>query len=88
MTSEINIRCTVKKPQPALETDTNLHVLATITSHQAMSPTMAMDMATMKERKFEESEVHEETNVANADRNMYDKKEKSDKKLMITRHSV
>jgi hypothetical protein len=72
MTSEINIRCTVKKPQPALEIDTNLHVLATITSHQAMS--LTMEMATMKERKFEESEVHEETNVANADRSMYDKK--------------
>jgi hypothetical protein len=88
MTSDINIRCTVKKPQTALETDTNLHVLATITSHQAMSPTMEMDMATMKERKFEESEEHEETNVTNADRNMHDKKEKSDKKLMITRHQV
>ena len=49
---------------------------------------MDMDMATMKERKFEESEVQEETNVTHADRNMHDKKEKSDKKLMITRHQV
>jgi hypothetical protein len=86
MTSNINIRCTVKKTPPALETDTNLNVLATITSHQAMSPTM--DMTTKKERKFEESEEHEETNVTHADRNMDDKKEKSDKKLMITRHNV
>ena len=42
----------------------------------------------MEGRKFEESEEHEETNVTHADRNMHDKKEKSDKKLMITRHQV
>jgi hypothetical protein len=88
MASNVNIRCTVEKPQPALETGTNLHVLATTSSHQVMSPTMEMEMVTMEGRKFEESEEHEETNVTYADRNMYDKKEKSDKKLMITRHQV
>ena len=70
MASNINIRCTVKKPQPALETGTNLHVLATTSSHQVMSPTMEMEMVTMEGRKFEKSKEHEETNVTHADRNI------------------
>jgi hypothetical protein len=45
-------------------------------------------MATVEGRKFEKSKEHEEINVTNTDRNMQDKKEKSGKKLMITRHQV
>ena len=70
MTSNTNIRCTVEKPQSALETDTDLHVLATTTNHQVMFPTMEMNMATVEGRKFEKSEEHEESNVTYTDRNM------------------
>jgi hypothetical protein len=86
MTSNSNIRCTVKKPRHALETDKDLHVLTTTTSHQVMFPMMEMDMTTVEGRKFEKSEEHEEINVTNTDRNMEHKKEESKKKLVITRH--
>ena len=77
MTSNTDIRCTVKKPRSALETDKDMHVLTTNTSHQVKSPMMEMDMAMVEKRKSEKSEEHEEIDMTHTDRNMQHKKEES-----------
>jgi hypothetical protein len=84
MTSNTDIRCTVKKPRSALKTDEDLHEIATNTSHQVMSPIMEMDMAMVEMRKSENTKEHEEIDVTHADRNMQHRKEESNKKLEIT----
>jgi hypothetical protein len=88
MTSNTNIRCTVKKPRSALETDDDMHSLATTTSHQVMLPTIEIDKATVEGMKFDKSKEHEESNVTYTDRNMQHREEESKQKLMITRHQV
>ena len=87
MTSNTDIRCTVKKPRSALQTDEDLHKIATNTSHQVMSPITEMDPAMVEMRKSENTKGHEEIeeiNVTHADRNMQHRKEESIKKLEIT----
>jgi hypothetical protein len=87
MTSNTDIRCTVKKPRSALQTDEDLHEIATNTSHQVMSPIIEMDPAMVDMRKSENTKGHEEIeeiNVTHADRNMQHRKEESIKKLEIT----
>ena len=87
MTSNTDIRCTVKKPSSAPKTDEDLHETAANTSHQAMSPMMEMDqaMVVMKESKNTKGQEEiEEINVTHADRNMQHRKEESNKKLEIT----
>jgi hypothetical protein len=88
MTSNTDIRCTVKKPRSALETDKDLHILATNTSHQVKSPMLEMNMAKVEERKPEKSEEHEEIDVTHTDRNMQHKKEESKQKLVNTKRRV
>jgi hypothetical protein len=88
MTSNTDIRCTVKKPRSALETDEDMHGRATTTSHQVMLPTIEMDKATVEGMKFDKSKEHEESNVTYTDRNMQQRKEESKHELMITRHHV
>ena len=61
MSSSTNLRCTVKKPQPALETNKDSHAPTITTSHQVMFPIMKMDMTTVEGRKLEKSEEHEST---------------------------
>jgi hypothetical protein len=87
MTSNTDIRCTVKKPRSALKTNEDLHEIATNTSHQVMSPIKEMDPAMVEMRKSEDTKGHEEIeeiNVTHADRNMQHRKEESIKKLAIT----
>jgi hypothetical protein len=87
MTSNTDIRCTVKKPRSAPKTDEDLHEIATNTSHQAMSPIMEMDPAMVEMRKSKNTkgqEEIEEINVTHADRNMQHREEESIKKLETT----
>jgi hypothetical protein len=86
MTSNTNIRCTVKKPRSALETDEDPRILTTNTSHQVKSTMSEMNMAMVEEKEFEKSEEHEEIDVTHTDRNMQHKKEESKQKLVTTRH--
>ena len=88
MSSSTSLRCTVKKPQPALETNKDSHAPTITTSHQVMFPIMKMDMTTVEGRKLEKSEEHEEINVAYTDRNMEHRKEEFKKKLVTTSHQV
>jgi hypothetical protein len=60
MTSNTDIRCTVKKPRSALEIDKDLHTLTTNTSHQVKSQILEMNMAKVEEKKPEKSEEREE----------------------------
>jgi hypothetical protein len=86
MSSNTDLKCTVKKPRPALETDKDIDVLTTTTSHQIMFWMMEIEMTTMEGRKSEKSKEHEEINVTDTDRTMENGKEEIKKKLMITRH--
>ena len=82
MTSSTDIRFTVKKPRSALEINETLRVLPTNTSYQAESPMKELNMAMVKERKFEKSE---EIDVTHTDRNMQHEKEESKQKLVTNR---
>ena len=87
MTSNTDIRCTVKKPRSALKMDEDLHEIATNTSHQAMSPIMEIDpaMAEMKESENTRGQEEiEDINVTHVDRNMQHREEESIKKLETT----
>jgi hypothetical protein len=88
MTSNNDIRCAVKKPRSALETDKDLHVLTTNTSHQVKSPMLEMNMAKVEEKKPEKSEEREEIDVTPTDRNMQHRKEESKQKLVKTKRRV
>jgi hypothetical protein len=68
MTSNITIRNTVKRPRSALDAHEDPHTLATSPIDQVKSPKMEMDMATVEERKYEESEEPEEINESHTDR--------------------
>ena len=84
MTSDTNIRCTVKKPKTALEINGTPHVITMITNHQADSPMKEMNKAMVK-GTFEKYEEHEEMNVTPIDRNMQHVEEESKQKLVTNK---
>ena len=84
MTSDTNIRCTVKKPQSALEINETPRVVAMITTHQTDSPMKEMNKAMVK-GTFEKYEEHEEMNVTPIDRNMQHVEEESKQKLVTNK---
>jgi hypothetical protein len=84
MTSDTNIRCTVKKPRSALEINGTPHVVTMITNHQVDSPTKEMNMAMVK-GEFEKYEEHEEMDVTPIDRNMQHVEEESNQKLVTNK---
>ena len=84
MTSNTDIRCTVKKPSSALKTVEDLHETAANTSPQAMSPIIEMDPAMVETKESENTkgqEEIEEINVTHADRKMQHREEEPIKKL-------
>ena len=87
MTSNTDIRCTVKTPSSALKTVEDLHETAANTSHQAMSPITEMDPAMVETKESENTkgqEEIEEINMIHADRNMQHREEEPIKKLGTT----
>jgi hypothetical protein len=84
MTSNTNIRCTVKKPRSALESDETPCMATMIASHQANSPMREMHMAMVK-GKSKKHEEHEEMDVTPTDRNMQHVEEQSQQKLVANK---
>ena len=88
MTSNTNVKCTVKKPRSALETYEYPHTTATNTGYQVKSTMMELNMAMVKEKKYEKSEEPNEIDEPHADRNMKYEQEELKKKLVITQRQV
>ena len=86
VTSNNNIRCTVKKPQSTLETDEGLRVLTTSTSHQAKDPRLEINMAKVVEKMPEMHEDCMEVDVTHTDRNMQHRKEEPKQKCGLNHY--
>jgi hypothetical protein len=85
--SNNNIRCTVKKPESTLETNEDLRVFTTSTSHQAKNQILKMNMVKVVEETPEIHEEREEVDVTHTDRNMQHRKEEPKQKCGLNHYT-